>query len=48
MSKVHVFGSLMGINGNGKEPEGGSYRVCKYVTRLLEIVYPDMVYTDYV
>ena len=21
-------------------------RVCKYVTRLLEIVYPEMVYTD--
>ena len=25
-----------------------SYRVCKYVTRFLEIVYPEMVYTDHV
>ena len=23
-----------------------TYRLCKYVTRLLEIVYPEMVYTD--
>ena len=41
MSEVEMM-SVFGIMGTGNY----AYRVCKFVTRLLETVYPEMVYTD--